>query len=364
MNIAVSACLLGTPCRYDGASKPCDVVLALQEDHHIVAVCPEVAGGLRVPHPPSEIVLAKRVLSVVDAEGTDNTDAFVAGAAATLEKVRSEGCRLAVLKAKSPSCGVRRIYDGTFSGTLAAGYGVAARRLREEGVRVIDEQELAACLAASKRRGHVPALLAASSADCPVLTTDRLVLRALTPDDIDDVFAYCSHPDVGPDAGWAPHRTREDSRMFVEEIANAPHVFGLFEKVGEGTGPCVGSVGLIADPQRRNVDCLMLGYALARSVWGRGYMTEAAREVLRYGFQELGLDMISCNHYSFNGRSRRVIEKCGFMHEGTLHGVEATPDGIMRDAELYVLTQERWRALKAKLDGEEAGELNGEASGR
>ena len=149
------------------------------------------------------------------------------------------------------------------------------------------------------------------------------MLRPLVSDDIDDVYAYCSDPAVGPDAGWAPHRTREDSRMFVEVIASEPHVFGIFEKTGAGTGatgPCIGSIGLIRDPQRRNVDCLMLGYALARTAWGRGCMTEAADEMLRYGFEELGLGLITCTHYTFNDRSRRVIEKAGFVHEAKGRG--------------------------------------------
>ena len=177
------------------------------------------------------------------------------------------------------------------------------------------------------------------------------MLRPLVSDDIDDVYAYCSDPAVGPDAGWAPHRTREDSRMFVEVIASEPHVFGIFEKTGAGTGatgPCIGSIGLIRDPQRRNVDCLMLGYALARTAWGRGCMTEAADEMLRYGFEELGLGLITCTHYTFNDRSRRVIEKAGFVHEGTIHGAEATPDGLMQDFESYYLPRELWDEAKGR----------------
>lgn len=167
------------------------------------------------------------------------------------------------------------------------------------------------------------------------------------------MFAYCKDPDVGPDAGWAAHRTHEDSRFFVEEIASAPHVFGIFEKRDVSatgsenhvppTGPCIGSVGLIPDPMRRNPDCLMLGYALAKEAWGRGYMTEASREVLRYGFEELALSLVTCNHYTFNARSRRVIEKCGFVHEGVVHQVEATPDGIQQDIESYWLDEPTWR---------------------
>ena len=197
------------------------------------------------------------------------------------------------------------------------------------------------------------------------METERLVLRPLTGEDVADVFAYCRDADVGNDAGWPPHRTMEDSRIFVDVVASEPHVFGVFEKVAEGagaeessasrafrahaavpvsaTGPCIGSVGLIADPQRRNPDCLMLGYALAKWAWGKGYMTEAAREVVRYGFEELRIPLLTCTHYLFNDRSRRVIEKCGFVREGTLHAAEASPDGIMRDVGMYFLTAEDWK---------------------
>lgn len=350
MPIAVSACLLGDECRYDGESRSCEAVVNLSETHELVPVCPEVLGGLSVPHPPCEIIADERALRVVDVEGADVTDAFLVGAAKTVEQVQERRCTLAILKAKSPSCGNGRVYDGSFKGTLVPGFGVAARALREAGVRVVDEVQLQACLAASEVRhpGQAPGLLAATSEECPVLETERLVLRPLVSSDIDDVFAYCSDPAVGPDAGWPPHRTRDDARMFVEVIAREPHVFGIFEKTGEeegATGPCIGSIGLIRDPQRRNVDCLMLGYALARGAWGRGYMTEASDEVLRYGFEELGLGMITCTHYPFNARSGRVIEKLGFIHEGTIHGAEAAPNGLMQDCESYYLPRERWMSL-------------------
>lgn len=351
--IAVSACLLGERCRYDGASRPCEAALKLGDACETVPVCPEVLGGFEVPHAPCEIAAAERALRVTDANGVDVTDLFLAGAERTLAQVRERGCKLAVMKAKSPSCGCGLVYDGTFSGTLAPGFGVAARALREAGVRVIDETLLRSCLDASaaRRPGRLAAILAATSAECPVLETERLVLRPLTLDDVDDVFRYCSDPAVGPDAGWAPHRTREDARLFVEEIASEPHVFGIFEKTGAGTGaagPCIGSIGLIRDPQRRNVDCLMLGYALAREAWGRGYMTEAVGEMLRYGFEELGFGLITCTHYTFNARSGRVIERSGFVHEGTIHGTEATPDGLIQDLESYYLLRERWNEAKGR----------------
>ena len=357
MNIAVSACLLGETCRYDGASKPCAAVERLEGVCGLVPVCPEKEGGLPTPRPRCEIVAGKHPACVVDEEGADRTGAFRAGAQRSLDRARQEGCTLAVLKSKSPSCGCGLVYDGSFSGALAEGYGIAARLFRQNGVRVIDESELAACLEASERRhpGQPAALLATSSAECPTLVTERLVLRPLTEADAPAVLAYCSDDRVGPAAGWEVHRGIDDALFFVREIASAPHVFGVFERNGEPAsslepvphGPCVGSVGLIPDPLRANVDALMLGYALAPAAWGRGLMTEAAREVLRYGFEELGLRFVTANRYVENDRSRRVIEKCGFAREGTVHAAGCDPDGVLRDVVSYVLAGADWRADRA-----------------
>lgn len=142
MKIAVSACLLGEPCRYDGGSRPCEDVLALGERHELVPVCPEVMGGLAVPHPPCEIASSEHGLRVVDEHGSDMTEAFVAGATKALEVAQQEQCAFAVLKAKSPSCGSGLVYDGSFSGRLVPGFGVAARLLQEAGICVVDEQQV------------------------------------------------------------------------------------------------------------------------------------------------------------------------------------------------------------------------------
>ena len=142
MKIAVSACLLGEPCRYDGASKPCAAAIALRGRHEIVAVCPECAGDLPTPRVPSEVVRRGNDLRVFAADGADNTEAFLAGAHRELARAQEAGCTLAVLKAKSPSCGSGRICDGTFSGTLADGWGIAAALFRDAGIRVIDETQI------------------------------------------------------------------------------------------------------------------------------------------------------------------------------------------------------------------------------
>lgn len=141
MKIAVSACLLGVPCRYDGRSKGDDELRVLLSGHEVVRVCPEVMGGLAIPHPANEIQTAAPELRVVDSEGADNTQAFLAGSRAATEKALGAGCTCAILKAKSPSCGTGKIYDGSFTGTLVEGDGLAAGMMREKGLKVMDEHE-------------------------------------------------------------------------------------------------------------------------------------------------------------------------------------------------------------------------------
>ncbi|HML48935.1 MAG TPA: DUF523 domain-containing protein [Clostridia bacterium] len=135
MNILVSACLLGIPCRYDGESAPCDAVLALAKRHHLIPVCPEQLGGLPTPRKPAEIDGGR----VKTKDGQDVTPQFERGARIACEIARLCGCTRAVLKQRSPSCGSACIYDGTFSGRLRDGEGITAACLRGHGVCVVDE---------------------------------------------------------------------------------------------------------------------------------------------------------------------------------------------------------------------------------
>ena len=140
MNILVSRCLLGEPCRYDGRSVPVPELEKLRQAGHVlIPVCPEVLGGLPTPRSPAERQPDGRV---VNRAGEDVTDAYLEGAGRTLALALEAGCTLAVLKAKSPSCGCHEIYDGSFTGRLVPGQGVAARLLEESGIRVVDETEL------------------------------------------------------------------------------------------------------------------------------------------------------------------------------------------------------------------------------
>ena len=135
--ILVSACLAGCRCRYDGKDNLVPEIRDLVLTGRAVTVCPESAGGLPTPRDPSEIV-GDRVLSC---RGADVTREYRCGAEAALEKARKYGCRLAVMKAKSPSCGRGLVHNGRFDGGLVGGDGLAAKLLMENGVEVITEEE-------------------------------------------------------------------------------------------------------------------------------------------------------------------------------------------------------------------------------
>lgn len=135
-SILISACLLGEACRYDGKSVPCPAAVALAERREVVPICPEVMGGLPTPRIPSELEPNGRV---VNARGRDVTNAFERGAQAVAALAKERGCTKAVLKSRSPSCGVREVYDGSFGGNLMPGQGVTAKALRAIGVELYDE---------------------------------------------------------------------------------------------------------------------------------------------------------------------------------------------------------------------------------
>lgn len=156
--LLVSRCLLGHKVRYDGgAYGPYGLLQRWQEEGRIVPLCPEVAGGLPTPRPPAEIPggqgggVLDGTLPVLTDAGDDVTAAFVAGAEAALALVRQHGLRVAVLKARSPSCGNTHNYDGSFGGRLVEGEGVTAALLRRAGVKVFNEQQLAEAAAELER---------------------------------------------------------------------------------------------------------------------------------------------------------------------------------------------------------------------
>ena len=137
MNILVSACLLGENCKYNGGNNFCAKIAELARCHKVIPVCPEVMGGLPVPRHPAEI--CDGVVTAVDGSVIDRE--FREGAQNALVIGKENMAELAILQPRSPSCGCRQVYDGTFSKRLIAGKGVFAQLLSDNGIRAVDADE-------------------------------------------------------------------------------------------------------------------------------------------------------------------------------------------------------------------------------
>ena len=139
-NLLVSACLLGVCCKYSGGANtlPESALARLRERYRLIPVCPETAGGLPVPREPSE----RRGRFVVTRGGSDVTEAFRRGAQTALLLGEIFGCRAALLKENSPSCGVHAVYDGSFSHNRLSGQGVCAALLAQHGIRLYSEKDM------------------------------------------------------------------------------------------------------------------------------------------------------------------------------------------------------------------------------
>lgn len=169
------------------------------------------------------------------------------------------------------------------------------------------------------------------------LETERLFIRRFEPGDLADFYVYASRPEVGPPAGWKPHESIEESRRILESFINGQEVWAIVLKE---TGKVIGSIGLHEDSHRSSSpEVKMLGYVLSADFWGRGIMTEAARRMVAFAFEDCGVELLSVQHFSFNNRSRRVIEKCGFTYEGTLRRCFLRYDGEWLDECCYSMTR-------------------------
>lgn len=136
-NLLISACLLGMKCRYDGKDNKITYLDELKRKYHLIPVCPEVYGGLGTPRLPSEISGGR----VINKAGADMSAYFEKGAEEALLLARMFHCRLALFKERSPSCGGKTVYDGTFQGRLTEGSGIAALLLAKNGIKIIGESE-------------------------------------------------------------------------------------------------------------------------------------------------------------------------------------------------------------------------------
>jgi len=136
MKIAVSACLLGHDCKYNGGNNRSQKVLNYTEGHEVIPVCPEVAGGLPTPRVPVELKDGR----AINRNGEDVTEFFLRGVEKEMKKMQD--IDLAILKSKSPSCGCKQIYDGSFTKTLINGKGMFAQALANAGIPILSEDDI------------------------------------------------------------------------------------------------------------------------------------------------------------------------------------------------------------------------------
>ena len=175
-----------------------------------------------------------------------------------------------------------------------------------------------------------------------ILETERLILRRFDESDAENVYLYAKDPDVGPIAGWPAHQSLEESREVIRNVFNGKEAYAICLKED---GKAIGAIELKlnghTDMTERDDEC-ELGYWLGKPYWGRGYMPEAAKEVLRHGFEELGMTTIWCGYYDGNSKSKRVQEKVGFVYHHTCDDVPVSLMNEIRVGHTNYMTKERW----------------------
>ena len=178
------------------------------------------------------------------------------------------------------------------------------------------------------------------------LETERLFFRRWEESDAEILFEEASNPEVGPPAGWQPHKNVEESLNIIRNVLNGPEAYAICLKEN---GKPIGTIELRlkdnTDMTDKDDEC-ELGYWLAREFWGQGIMPEAAQELLRHAFEDLGMTKVWCGYYDGNNKSKRVQEKCGFTYQWTTEGLEVKQMNEIRTGHVNMLTKEEWKAKK------------------
>lgn len=181
-----------------------------------------------------------------------------------------------------------------------------------------------------------------------ILYTPRLILRKWELPDAEDLFRYASDPDVGPIAGWPPHKSVAESRMIIQNVFTGPEAYAVCRKEDNHA---IGAIELKlqghTDMSDRSDEC-ELGYWIGKPFWGQGMMPEAAEEILRHAFEDLGMRAVWAGYYDGNTKSKRVQEKCGFVYVRTTQNLEVPLMHETRTGHCNVLTKERWQELHRK----------------
>lgn len=175
------------------------------------------------------------------------------------------------------------------------------------------------------------------------LETERLILRPWSEDDAEDLYKYASDAEIGPPAGWPQHTSVENSYDIIRTVLSAPETYAVCLKED---GKPIGSIGFHRRDLAVAEDEYELGYWIGKPFWGRGLIPEAAREMLRYAFEDLGMNRIWCGYYDGNEKSKRVQEKLGFVYQRKAEGIEVKLLGEIRTGYSNLMTKEHWQELQ------------------
>lgn len=181
------------------------------------------------------------------------------------------------------------------------------------------------------------------------LETERLILRPWRESDAEALFAYASDPDVGPAAGWLPHKSIDESRDILEHILMVPETYAIVIKDREPENEAVGSIGLMIGAESDlaiGSDEAELGYWIAKPLWGHGYMPEAVRAVMEHAFDDLGLAAVWAGHSDDNDRSRRVQEKAGLKHQRSIKDRPRKIIGDYKTEDVNWITRDEWETAQ------------------
>lgn len=176
-----------------------------------------------------------------------------------------------------------------------------------------------------------------------ILETERLILRPWEESDAQSLYEYAKDPDVGPIAGWPPHKSVEESLQVIKNVFHGAQCYAICEK---GANIAIGAVELKlnghTDMTDQEDEC-ELGYWLGKPFWGRGYMPEAAGALIRHGFVNLKMSAIWCGYYEGNSKSKRVQEKLGFVYHHTCENVPVPLLHEVRTGHTNIMTKEQWK---------------------
>lgn len=176
------------------------------------------------------------------------------------------------------------------------------------------------------------------------LKTERLILRPWREADAESLYRYAKNPDIGPIAGWPPHKNIEESRDVIKNVFCGQECYAVCLKTDNIAIGCIElKLNGSTDMTERDDEC-ELGYWLGKEFWGRGLIPEAARGLICHGFESLKMNVIWCGYYDGNIKSKRVQEKMGFVYHHTCNEVPVPLMNEIRVGHTSCLTRERWLA--------------------